>query len=243
MTELSVNLNKIALLRNSRGHDAPNVVEFAKKFIALGVKGITIHPRPDERHITRQDAHDLGNLIRPLAGVELNVEGYPSEDFLQLIEAIKPDQTTLVPDLPGQLTSDHGFDFHTQGEFLAPILRRLKTTGTRVAVFLDPDLAQVKLAAQSEADRIELYTEAYAASFNQPDRQRVHQQYQEAAALAVTLGLGVNAGHDLNLENLPRFVTIAGIQEVSIGHALVIECLELGMAMVIRRYLAICQKG
>ncbi|WP_320824329.1 pyridoxine 5'-phosphate synthase [Reinekea sp.] len=243
MTELSVNLNKIALLRNSRGHDAPNVVEFAEKFIALGVKGITIHPRQDERHITRQDAYDLGDLIRPLVGIELNIEGYPSEDFLQLIEAIRPDQTTLVPDLPGQLTSDHGFDFHTQGEFLAPILGRLKNTGTRVAVFLDPDIGQVKLAAQSEADRIELYTEAYAASFNRPNRHQIHQQYQEAAALAVALGLGVNAGHDLNLENLPRFVSIAGIQEVSIGHALVIECLELGMAMVIRRYLAICQKG
>ncbi|WP_320824385.1 pyridoxine 5'-phosphate synthase [Reinekea sp.] len=243
MTELSVNLNKIALLRNSRGHDAPNVVEFAKKFIALGVKGITIHPRPDERHITRQDAYDLGALIRPLAGVELNIEGYPSEDFLQLIEDINPDQTTLVPDLPGQLTSDHGFDFHTQGEFLAPILSRLKHSGTRVAIFLDPDIAQVELAAQSQADRIELYTEAYAATFNRPNRHSVHQTYQAAAARAVALGLGVNAGHDLNLDNLPRFVTIPGIQEVSIGHALVVECLELGMAMVIRRYLAICQQG
>ena len=176
MTELSVNLNKIALLRNARGHDAPNVVEFAKKFIALGVKGITIHPRPDERHITRQDAHDLGELIRPLDGIELNIEGYPSEDFLQLIEAIKPDQTTLVPDLPGQLTSDHGFDFHTQSDFLAPILGRLKNSGTRISIFLDPDLAQVKLAAQSQADRIELYTEAYADTFNRPNRQAIYQQ-------------------------------------------------------------------
>jgi pyridoxine 5-phosphate synthase len=226
MTELSVNLNKIALLRNARGHDAPNVVEFAKKFIALGVKGITIHPRPDQRHITRQDAHDLGDLIRPLDGIELNIEGYPSEDFLQLIEAIRPDQTTLVPDLPGQLTSDHGFDFHTQGAFLAPILSRLKNSGTRISIFLDPDLA-----------------EAYADTFNRPNRQDIYQQYHEAAALAVSLGLGVNAGHDLNLDNLPRFVTIPGIQEVSIGHALVVECLELGINTVVRQYLAICQKG
>ena len=243
MTELSVNLNKIALLRNARGHDAPNVVEFAKKFITLGVKGITIHPRPDERHITRQDAHDLGDLIRPLDGIELNIEGYPSEDFLQLIEAVRPDQTTLVPDLPGQLPSDHGFDFHTQGAFLAPILSRLKNSGTRISIFLDPDLAQVRLSAQSQADRIALYTEAYADTFNRPNRQDIYQQYHEAAALAVSLGLGVNAGHDLNLDNLPRFVTIPGIQEVSIGHALVVECLELGINTVVRQYLAICQQG
>lgn len=241
MTELSVNVNKIALLRNSRGHDAPNVVEFAKKFIDLGVKGITIHPRQDERHITRQDARDLGDLIRPLDGIELNIEGYPSEDFLQLIEEVKPDQTTLVPDLPGQLTSDHGFDFHTQAEFLAPILARLKATGTRAAVFLDPDLEQVKLAAQSQADRIELYTEEYARTFHQPAHSDVHQRYHDAAQLAQQLGLGVNGGHDLNLENLPKFVQIPGILEVSIGHALIIECLEHGMSHVIRRYLAICK--
>lgn len=241
MTELSVNVNKIALLRNSRGHDAPNVVEFAKKFIDLGVKGITIHPRQDERHITRQDARDLGDLIRPLPGIELNIEGYPSEEFLQLIEEVKPDQTTLVPDLPDQLTSDHGFDFHTQADFLAPILDRLKATGTRISVFLDPDLEQVKLAAKSQADRIELYTEEYARAFHQAAHHEVHQRYHDAAQLAQKLGLGVNGGHDLNLENLPKFVEIPGILEVSIGHALIIECLEHGMNHVIRRYLAICQ--
>ncbi|WP_196158836.1 pyridoxine 5'-phosphate synthase [Reinekea sp. G2M2-21] len=240
MTELSVNVNKLALLRNSRGHDAPNVVEFAKKFIDLGVKGITIHPRQDERHITRQDARDLGNLIRPLAGIELNIEGYPSEEFLLLIEEVKPDQTTLVPDLPDQLTSDHGFDFHTQAEFLAPILDRLKKTGTRVSVFLDPDLEQVELAAKSQADRIELYTEEYAREFNSPKHAEVHQRYHDAAVLATKLGLELNAGHDLNLDNLAKFVTIPGILEVSIGHALIIECLEYGMPYVARQYLAIC---
>ncbi len=240
MTELSVNVNKLALLRNSRGHDAPNVVEFAKKFIDLGVKGITIHPRQDERHITRQDARDLGNLIRPLAGIELNIEGYPSEEFLQLIEEVKPDQTTLVPDLPDQLTSDHGFDFLTQAEFLAPILDRLKKTGTRVSVFLDPDLEQVELAAKSQADRIELYTEEYAREFNSPKHAEVHQRYHDAAVLARKLGLELNAGHDLNLDNLAKFVTIPGILEVSIGHALIIECLEYGMPYVARQYLAIC---
>lgn len=243
MTELSVNVNKIALLRNSRGHDAPNVVEFAQKFIDLGVKGITIHPRQDERHITRQDARDLGELIAPLEGIELNIEGYPSESFLQLIEEVKPDQTTLVPDLPDQLTSDHGFDFNTQAEFLAPILKRLKATGTRVSVFLDPDLEQVKLAAKSEADRIELYTEEYASEFHTPKHAEVHQCYHDAAVLAQELGLAVNGGHDLNLENLGKFVSIPGILEVSIGHALVIECLEQGMPYVARRYLDICAKS
>lgn len=243
MTELSVNVNKIALLRNSRGHDTPNVVEFAKKFIALGVKGITIHPRQDERHITRQDARDLGEMIAPLNGIELNIEGYPSEEFVQLIEAVKPDQTTLVPDLPGQLTSDHGFDFKTQGEFLAPILDRLKKTGTRISVFLDPDVEQVRLAAQSKTDRIELYTEEYAREFYTPKHNDVHQRYHDAALEAQRLGLEVNAGHDLSLENLARFVTIPGILEVSIGHALVVECLEQGMPYVIRRYLSICERS
>jgi len=241
MTVLSVNVNKIALLRNSRGHDTPNVVEFAKTFIELGVKGITIHPRQDERHITRQDARDLGELICPLDGIELNIEGYPSDEFLQLIEEIKPDQTTLVPDLPGQLTSDHGFDFHTQADFLKPILTRLKATGTRISVFLDPDVEQVKLAAKSETDRIELYTEEYAREYFKPTHTEVHQRYFEAASEARKLGLGVNAGHDLSLENLTKFVSIPGILEVSIGHALVVECLHDGIASVTRRYLEICK--
>ena len=240
MTKLSVNLNKIALLRNSRGHDTPNVVEFAKKFIDLGVTGITIHPRPDERHITRQDAIDLGNLIRPLNGIELNIEGYPSEDFLRLIEQVKPDQTTLVPDAPDQLTSDHGFDFNTQADFLEPILTRLKATGTRVSVFLDPDLEQVALAAKSKADRIELYTEAYAREFNSSRHAEVHQRYHDAAVEAQKLGLEVNAGHDLSLENLAKFLTIPGVLEVSIGHALITECLLDGISYVARRYLDIC---
>lgn len=241
MTKLSVNVNKIALLRNSRGHDAPNVVEFAKKFIDLGVTGITIHPRQDERHITRQDARDLGELIRPLKGIELNIEGYPSEEFLQLIDDVRPDQTTLVPDAPDQLTSDHGFDFHTQAEFLDPILTRLKATGTRISVFLDPDVGQVELAAKSKTDRIELYTEEYASQFNRPAHTDVHKRFHDAAIKAQQLGLEVNAGHDLNLDNLPKFLTIPGILEVSIGHALVIECLENGMPFVTRRYLDICK--
>lgn len=240
MTQLSVNLNKIALLRNSRGRDFPNVVEFARKFIALGVRGITIHPRPDERHITRRDAFDLAEILSPYQDVELNIEGYPSEDFLQLIEQVKPHQCTLVPDDPSQLTSDHGWDFTRQAEELDGILQRINAAGVRTSVFLDPDLEQVRLAAQSKANRIELYTEAYASAHDTARQPEVHEQYRSAAVLAQELGLEVNAGHDLDLQNLPDFLTIPGILEVSIGHVLTVECIEEGMPTVIRRYLDIC---
>lgn len=243
MTRLSVNLNKIALLRNSRGRDFPNVLDFAQKFLHLGVKGITVHPRQDERHITRQDAHDLGAMLARHDDVEFNIEGYPSEDFLELIEAIRPDQCTLVPDAPDQLTSDHGWDFTTQAETLEPILARIKAAGVRAAVFLDPDLQQVEGAAQSAADRIELYTESYASAFGTEKAAQVLEQYRLAAVRAQELGLGVNAGHDLDLKNLPDFLTIAGILEVSIGHVLTVECIEQGMTFVTRQYLDICSRG
>lgn len=240
MTQLSVNLNKIALLRNSRGRDFPNVVAFARKFIDLGVRGITIHPRPDERHITRRDAFDLSECVAEYPNVELNIEGYPSEDFLQLIEQVKPHQCTLVPDDPNQLTSDHGWDFTRQADELEPILRRINSAGVRTSVFLDPDLEQVRLAAKSQAKRIELYTEAYASAHGTKRQAQVHEQYRAAAVLAQELGLEVNAGHDLDLHNLPDFLTIPGILEVSIGHVLTVECIEMGMPTVIRRYLDIC---
>lgn len=243
MTKLSVNLNKIALLRNSRGRDFPNVVEFAKKFIALGVPGITIHPRPDERHVTRQDAHDLKACLADYPGVELNIEGYPSEDFLQLIETVRPDQCTLVPDDPNQLTSDHGWDYRQHADELDAILKRIDDAGVRTSVFLDPDLDQVKLAAQSRAKRIELYTEAYASAHGTERQNAVHEQYRAAAVLAQELGLECNAGHDLDLNNLPDFLTIPGILEVSIGHVLTVECIERGMPAVIRQYLDICSRG
>jgi pyridoxine 5-phosphate synthase len=243
MTRLSVNLNKIALLRNSRGRDFPNVLDFARKFIHLGVKGITVHPRQDERHITRQDAHDLGAFLARYEDVEFNIEGYPSDDFLALIEAVKPDQCTLVPDAPDQLTSDHGWDFTTQAQVLEPILTRIKAAGVRAAVFLDPDEHQVELAAQSSADRIELYTEAYASAWGTDAQDRVLAQYRQAALKAQALGLGVNAGHDLDLKNLPDFLTIPGILEVSIGHVLTVECIEQGITFVTRQYLDICSRS
>lgn len=240
MTDLSVNLNKIALLRNSRGRDYPNVVAYSRQFIDLGVQGITIHPRPDERHIKRQDAYDLAESLKRHGETELNIEGFPSENFLQLIDDIRPAQCTLVPDAENQLTSDHGWDFHQHRQHLEDIILRIKAMGVRVAVFLDPDHEQVELAAQSGADRIELYTESYAEAFQHSDVELILKQYARAAMRAQELGLGVNAGHDLDLTNLTKFLTISGILEVSIGHALTVECIDQGMEQVVRQYLAIC---
>lgn len=240
MTQLSVNLNKIALLRNSRGRDFPSVVAFAEKFIALGAHGITIHPRPDARHATAQDAHDLKAALAAYPDVELNIEGYPTEDFLALIETVKPHQCTLVPDEPNQLTSDHGWDYSQHAEFLETVLSRIQAAGVRSSVFLDPDTDQVQRAAKSSAQRIELYTEGFASAHGTESAASVLAQYREAAELARRLGLGVNAGHDLDLNNLPTFLTIPGILEVSIGHVLTVECIERGMAAVIEDYLAIC---
>jgi len=240
MTNLSVNMNKIALLRNSRGRDYPNIIEFANKLIDLGVQGITVHPRQDERHITRRDASELGELLSQNSAVEFNIEGYPSEDFLVLVEKINPTQCTLVPDSPQQLTSDHGWDLEKEGDFIQGICARLGAAGIRSALFLDPDINQVKLVPGTGARRIELYTEEYAVSFDTADHAAVFAGFKAAALKAQKLGLGVNAGHDLDLVNLPEFLTIEGILEVSIGHALTIECIERGMQNVIGRYLEIC---
>jgi pyridoxine 5-phosphate synthase len=243
MTVLSVNLNKIALLRNSRGRDFPNVVEFAGKFIDLGVRGITIHPRQDERHITRQDAFDLGRLVGGLKDIELNIEGYPSEDFLGLVEEVGPAQCTLVPDSPDQLTSDHGWDLTRHFDQVSDICSRLDRAGIRSAIFIDPDISQIKLAPGTGTKRIELYTEEYAASWGTSENESVFRRFEDSANLAQELGLGVNAGHDLDLRNLARFLEIGGILEVSIGHALTVECIENGMNEVIGKYLDICSQA
>ena len=240
MTVLSVNLNKIALLRNSRGRDYPNVVEFARKFHRLGVRGVTIHPRQDERHITRQDAVDLGRLVDELGDMELNIEGYPSEDFLELVERVKPDQCTLVPDSPTQLTSDHGWDMATQLEQVRDTCSRLNDAGIRSAIFLDADAEQVRAAPATGTKRIELYTEEFAETYGTDKQEAVFNRYRDAAILAQQVGLEVNAGHDLDLSNLARFLEIDGILEVSIGHALTVECIEQGMDSVIKQYLDIC---
>lgn len=241
MTALSVNLNKIALLRNSRGRDYPNVIAYAQKLINLGVFGLTVHPRQDERHTTRQDVRDLAELIAPLASVEFNVEGYPSDDFMALIEEVRPDQCTLVPDAPDQLTSDHGWDMRQHADYVAGLSKQLNNWGVRCSVFLDPDETQVRLAAESGVDRIELYTEGFAQAHAAGDFKASMLQYRNAANLANELGLGVNAGHDLDLNNLSDFLTIPNILEVSIGHALTIESLEYGHKQVIKDYLKICQ--
>ncbi len=243
MTVLSVNLNKIALLRNSRGRDFPNVVQFAQKFIDLGVSGITIHPRQDERHISRQDTDDLGRLISGLPEIELNIEGYPSEDFLALVEQVGPAQCTLVPDSPTQLTSDHGWDLTRQFDQVRDTCTRLNSAGIRSAIFMDPDEDQIQLAPDTGTKRIELYTEEYAASYGTAENESVFERYRASAALAQELGLGVNAGHDLDLDNLGRFLEIDNILEVSIGHALTVESIEIGMVEVVRKYLDLCNRS
>ena len=205
MTALSINLNKISLLRNSREGNYPDIVKHAKVCIEHGADGITVHPRPDQRHIRPKDVRDLAELVRPQPNLEFNVEGNPFAPaladypgFLELVEETNPDQCTLVPDTDSQLTSDHGFDLHSSGEALYPIIQRLKNQGMRVSLFMDPDLEQIDLAAKVGADRIELYTGPYAASWGTDSLEAIFQQHLKAAQLATSLGMGVNAGHDLN---------------------------------------------
>jgi pyridoxine 5-phosphate synthase len=241
MTKLSVNLNKIALLRNSRGRDFPNVIDFANKMMDLGVEGITIHPRQDERHITRQDAYDLGKLLAVKPNVEFNIEGYPSKNFMNLVTEIKPDQCTLVPDSPEQLTSDHGWNLNEDADFIKDICQQLSLAGVRSSLFMDPNVEQIKQVLKTGADRIELYTEEYASTYRNDNHDAIFERYKAAAAEAQKVGVGVNAGHDLDLNNLSKFLTINNILEVSIGHVLTIECIEQGLPNVIPQYLNICK--
>ncbi|MDO9319001.1 MAG: pyridoxine 5'-phosphate synthase [Gammaproteobacteria bacterium] len=239
MTILSVNVNKIALLRNSRGRNFPDVLYFVRRLIGLGVKGITVHPRQDERHVTRQDVVDITALLREFPGVEFNIEGYPSPEFMALIARVKPAQCTLVPDAPDQLTSDHGWEVRTNAALLREVLGELRTLGVRSSLFLDPSVEAVEQVQAVAPDRIELYTEAYARAFGTAEESAVFESYRAAARRASALGIGLNAGHDLDLHNLARFLQIPGILEVSIGHALVVESLEHGIDNVVRQYLAI----
>ncbi len=239
MTLLSVNVNKIALLRNSRGRDYPGVIDFAATVIRLGVRGITIHPRPDERHVTLKDVYSIRDFLKLHPEVEFNIEGYPSEEFMALVLEIQPTQCTLVPDEPGQLTSDHGWDVAANRELLQSVLGTLRKAGIRSSLFLDPEPERVAEAKAVGADRIELYTEDYASHYGLEDEEAIWQRYADTAAAAQEQSIGVNAGHDLNLDNLARFLQIPGIMEVSIGHALVVECLYQGVTSVIEKYLAI----
>lgn len=243
MTILSVNVNKIALLRNSRGRDFPSVVGFVEQLIDLGVRGITVHPRPDERHITRRDVYDLTELLQGKPNIEFNMEGYPSQDFLSLVTEVVPDQCTLVPDKPDQLTSDHGWDIAANKDQLLAVLNTLRDAGIRSSVFIDPSAEAVADIPSVGADRIELYTEEYASQFGGSDQEEVFARYASAAAKAHELGIGVNAGHDLDLQNLSRFLEIPNILEVSIGHALVVESLQQGVSSIVSQYLDIVGCG
>jgi pyridoxine 5-phosphate synthase len=234
--KLSVNLNKIALIRNARGRDYPSLDYFAKKALAAGAHGVTIHPRPDQRHARYSDIAALRQLVRAYPGAELNVEGFPDEMFMSQVLAARPDQCTLVPDEPGQLTSDHGWDLSRHLDQVRTVVARLRAAGIRASIFMDPDPAQIALAPATGADRIELYTEAYAHA---PSAASLA-PYAEAARQAAQLGLGVNAGHDLNLDNLAAFIAaVPEVVEVSIGHALTVEALEFGFETTVRRYAAI----
>jgi pyridoxine 5-phosphate synthase len=240
MTKLSVNINKIALLRNSRGRNYPDVRTFAARCLALGAHGITLHPRQDQRHARYSDVEQLHALCVECK-VELNVEGYPSEEFLAVVKRVRPVQCTLVPDAPGQLTSDHGWDIAKEAGFLRKAVSDLKAVGIRVSLFVDYDYPEIGQAREIGADRVELYTEPYAAHFGSARADEIFEGFRVAAKRAQQAGLGVNAGHDLNLENLGRFLTIPDILEVSIGHALVVESIDMGLEAVIRRYLALVQ--
>ena len=238
MPKLSVNLNKIALLRNQRDIGIPSVIESAKTVIKAGADGVTVHPRPDERHIRYSDVYELAKMVT----VEFNIEGNPfTGKYMNIVTEVKPTQATLVPDEPGAVTSDHGWNIKKNRERLIPVIKKLKDAGIRVSLFMDPVIEGIKMAKQIGADRVELYTEPYASAFAaNKDLDKVLQRYVEAAKAALDAGLGINAGHDLNLQNLGKFCkNVPGVLEVSIGHALIADALEMGLYNTVREYLKV----
>lgn len=241
MTNLSVNLNRIALLRNSRNIGIPSVSASARTVLKAGAYGITVHPRPDLRHIRPDDVDELAQLVADeFSGAEYNIEGNPFEPpFMDIVCRVKPTQCTLVPDSPDAFTSDSGWNLVKDGERLIPIIQQLKEHQIRVSLFMDADPDQMELAKKVGANRVELYTEPYATAFREGRVETVFSDYAQAAQAAQGHGLGVNAGHDLNLENLSKFCSIPNILEVSIGHALIAEALEMGLASTVKAYLDI----
>ncbi|MCT4588595.1 MAG: pyridoxine 5'-phosphate synthase [Carboxylicivirga sp.] len=232
MTKLSVNINKVATLRNSRGGDTPSVLKAAVDVQEFGGDGVTVHPRPDERHIRYKDVHD----IRPVIKTEFNIEGYPSKEFIDLVLAVKPHQVTLVPDPPEALTSNAGWDTINNLDFLQEVIGRFSEAGIRTSIFIDTDLKNIEGAVKTNTDRIELYTEPYATNFAK-DREAAIAPFVEAAELANKIGLKINAGHDLNLDNLKYFnERIPYLKEVSIGHALISDALYIGLEKTIQLY-------
>lgn len=238
MTRLSVNINKVATLRNARGENVPDVVKFAMDCEALGAQGITVHPRPDERHITRKDVTALSRTVT----TEFNIEGYPSAEFIELVLRARPTQVTLVPDAPDALTSSAGWDVISNRELLRDIVVRFRNAGIRVSIFIEADRRQVRAAAEIGADRVELYTKPYADMYS-TDREAAVAPFVAASEEARKAGIGLNAGHDLNLDNLHYFrQSLPLLDEVSIGHALISDALYLGIGETIRRYRAALRK-
>jgi pyridoxine 5-phosphate synthase len=238
-TRLSVNVNKVATLRNSRGGSLPSVVEATRVAVAAGAPGITVHPRADARHITLNDVREIKRELEARGkGVELNIEGDPRPDLLALADEVRPDQFTVVPVRPGEITSQAGWDPSTPIAEMQGIVQRLQANGTRVSIFVDPDAEAVRWAALLKADRVELYTEPYARAFKESHGKASYATYAQVAELAHELGLGVNAGHDLDLENLVLFRTLPHLDEVSIGHALISHALYVGLERAVRDYLA-----
>ncbi|HAT53394.1 MAG TPA: pyridoxine 5'-phosphate synthase [Betaproteobacteria bacterium] len=244
MTKLSVNVNKIALLRNARALDMPDVGRLAGLALQSGASGITVHPRPDERHIRKSDVLPLSEVIKQFPNAEFNIEGNPFHQLMDIIRTIKPHQVTLVPDDIAASTSDHGWDLATDGARLEPIIQELKSLEIRVSLFMDPLADQMIVAKELGADRIELYTEAYANAYKTNDQDHVTGKYHDTAVSAAKVGLGINAGHDLNLDNLSYFLSqVPQVEEVSIGHALTADALEYGIENTVQRYLAQIQSS
>jgi pyridoxine 5-phosphate synthase len=242
MTKLSVNVNKVATLRNTRPQlNIPDLVHCSKICLDAGAHGITVHPRPDQRHIKPDDVYALAALLKKYPHAEFNIEGNPFIDYMPIVEKVRPTQATLVPDDPQAKTSDHGWDLERNGDKLIPLVRKLKALGCRVSLFMDADPRSMDFAAQLDIDRIELYTEPFAAAFARGDK-RAAEPYAATAIRAQEVGLDVNAGHDLSLANLPAFLSaVPNVREVSIGHALIADALEFGLAETVRKYLRACE--
>jgi len=240
LVKLSVNINKVATLRNSRGGTLPSVIDAARVCVDAGAPGITVHPRADERHIRRQDVFEIAAFLGSHPGVEFNIEGDPRPDLLAMVKQVRPAQCTLVPVAPGEITSQAGWPIGTPAAELGPVVKDLQRHGVRVSLFIDPDDAAVRWAHSMGADRIELYTEPFAHAFaaDRASGERLFRRYADAAVLAHSLGLGINAGHDLDLANLVLFRTLPHLDEVSIGHALIGHALYVGLDRAVREYLA-----
>ena len=235
MTKLSVNINKIATIRNARGGNNPNVVQIAMDCERFGAEGITVHPRPDERHITTQDVYDLKGIVK----TEFNIEGYPDKRFLKIIEEVRPTQATLVPDPPHVLTSNAGWETEKNAEFLRDVINQIKSYGIRTSIFVEPNLKMVEGAKKTGTDRIELYTEMYASAYHNGSEEAV-KDYRAAGILAQEIGLSINAGHDLDLNNLAFLKEqLPFMAEVSIGHALICDALYYGLENTIQLYLRV----